>query len=429
MRASRTVELVYAVLALFALTQAPVFRVWSESTSQLELFPNPSVQHTYFASFVAVQLPAVLLWSRRANIDWLRERANQLLVALLGWLGLSVVWSTFARQSLPEFVTLCLTTVFGLYLAASFSRSEFWWIVAGAMALGVGVSWFSIVRLWDGAVNLQDDYWIGIYGNRNSLAPVAAVALLASIVVVSLARERSVPNWSRIVTLAVPAALVVFAAIEMWRSGSQNSPVALAAAIVACVAWLVVRAAASRFGALGAFRHNAAPISLALLAGFAVVALRQIGDATTLSGETATFNSRRALWSVNWSGFLEKPWLGWGWMAARFNPAFFKQGTWWAALETQWSHNGYHDLLLGGGVPAAVLFALYLWFASREFDRVGVAVALPRMALAVFVLAAATQESFFVGSHFLWALLVASLAVARDDVASVDEQNPGHRAT
>jgi O-antigen ligase len=429
MRASRTVELAYASLALFALTQGPVFRVWSQSTSQLELFPNPSMQHTYFATFVAVQLPAVLLWSRRANIDWLRERANQLLVALLGWLGLSVVWSTFARQSLPEFVTLCLTTVFGLYLAASFSRSEFWWIVAGAMALGVGVSWFSIVRLWDGAVNLQDDYWIGIYGNRNSLAPVAAVALLASIVVVSLARERSVPNWSRIVTLAVPAALVVFAAIEMWRSGSQNSPVALAAAIVACVAWLVVRAAASRFGALGAFRHNAAPISLALLAGFAVVALRQIGDATTLSGETATFNSRRALWSVNWSGFLEKPWLGWGWMAARFNPAFFKQGTWWAALETQWSHNGYHDLLLGGGVPAAVLFALYLWFASREFDRVGVAVALPRMALAVFVLAAATQESFFVGSHFLWALLVASLAVARDDVASVDEQNPGHRAT
>jgi O-antigen ligase len=429
MRASRTVELAYAILALFALTQGPVFRVWSQSTSQLELFPNPSMQHTYFATFVAVQLPAVLLWSRRANIDWLRERANQLLVALLGWLGLSVVWSTFARQSLPEFVTLCLTTVFGLYLAASFSRSEFWWIVAGAMALGVGVSWFSIVRLWDGAVNLQDDYWIGIYGNRNSLAPVAAVALLASIVVVSLARERSVPNWSRIVTLAVPAALVVFAAIEMWRSGSQNSPVALAAAIVACVAWLVVRAAASRFGALGAVRHHAAPISLALLAGFAVVALRQIGDATTLSGETATFNSRRALWSVNWSGFLEKPWLGWGWMAARFNPAFFKQGTWWAAVETQWSHDGYHDLLLGGGVPAAVLFALYLWFASREFDRVGVAVALPRMALAVFVLAAATQESFFVGSHFLWALLVASLAVARDDVASVDEQDPGHRAT
>ena len=426
MRASRTVELVYASLVLFALTQGPVFRVWSESNSQLDILPNPSPQHAFFATFVAVQLPAVVLFFRRANIDWLRERANQLLVAWLVWLGFSVVWSTFARQSLPEFVTLCLTTVFGSYLAASFSRSEFWWIVAGAMALGVGVSWFSIMRLWDGAVNLQDDYWIGIYGNRNSLAPVAAVALLASFAVVSLVRDRSAPNWSRIVTLLAPVAVAVFAVIEMWRSTSQTSPVALAAAIVACAAWLVVRAVVSRFGA---FRHHGAPITLALLAVVAVVALRQIGDATTLSGETATFNSRRALWSVNWSGFLEKPWLGWGWMAARFNPAFFKQGTWWVAIETQWSHNGYHDLLLGGGVLAAVLFALYLWFASREFDRVDVAVALPRLALVVFVLAAATQESFFIGSHFLWALLVASLAAARDDVASVDEQDPGQRAT
>jgi O-antigen ligase len=429
MRASRTVELVYAVLALFALTQGPVYKVWSESTSQLELLPNPPVQHTYFATFVAVQLPAVVLFFRRANIDWLRDRANQLLVAWLVWLGFSVGWSTFARQSLPEFVALCLTTVFGSYLAISFSRSEFWWIVAGAMALGVGVSWFSIMRLWDGAVNLQDDYWIGIYGNRNSLAPVAGVALLASFAVVSLARDRSAPNWSRIVTLVSPAALAVFSAIEMLRSGSQTSPVALSVAVVACAAWLVVCAMVSRFGSLGALRHHAAPITLALLAVVAVVVLRQIGDVSSLSGDTATFNSRRALWSVNWSGFLEKPWLGWGWMAARFNPAFFKQGAWWAAVETQWSHSGYHDLLLGGGVLAAVLFALYLWFASREFDRVSVAVALPRLALAVFVLAAATQESFFVGSHFLWALLVSSLAVARDDVASVDEQNPGHRAT
>lgn len=132
---------------------------------------------------------------------------------------------------------------------------------------------------------------------------------------------------------------------------------------------------------------------------------------------------------MNWSGFLEKPWLGWGWMAARFNPQFFKQGTWWAAVETQWSHNGYHDLLLGGGVLAAVLFVLYLWMSSRRFDRMPVSVALPRLALVAFMLAAATQESFFVGSHFLWALLIASLAGARDDVASVDQQNSRHRAT
>lgn len=425
----RTAEVSYATLALFALTQGPVYRVWSDSNSRLDILPNPSPQHAFFATFVAVQLPAVVLWFRRVNTDRLCDRANQVLVALLGWLGLSVAWSTFARQSLPEFVALVLTTCFGLYLATSFSRRELWWIILSAMALGVGVSWVAVMRLWDGAVNLQNDYWVGIYGNRNSLAPVAAVALLASVVVASFARESSTKNWSRIVTLAVPAVLLVFAAIEVWRSGSQTSPVALFVAVVACVAWMVVRAATSRLGTLRMLRHHAAPITLTLLAIVAVIALRQIGDATNISGDAATFNSRRALWSVNWSGFLEKPWLGWGWMAARFNPAFFKQGTWWAAAETQWSHNGYHDLLLGGGALAAVLFALYLWMSSRRFDRMPVSVALPRLALVVFVLAAATQESFFVGSHFLWALLIASLAVARDDVASVDEQNSGHRAT
>jgi O-antigen ligase len=376
-----------------------------------------------------VQLPAVVLFFRRANIDWLRDRANQVLVALLVWLGLSVVWSTFARQSLPEFVALCFTTVFGSYLAASFSRSEFWWIVAGGMALGVGVSWFSIMRLWDGAVNLQDDYWIGIYGNRNSLAPVAAVALLASIVVVSFARERSAPNWSRIVTLLAPVAVAVFAAIEMWRSGSQTSPVALVVAVTACLAWFILNKALSHFHAPTAVRRRAAALTLSAFAAAVVLFLMNIGRLPFLSREDATFNLRGPIWSTNWSGFLEKPWLGWGWMAARHTTDFFRLGKWWVALPTVFSHNGYHDLLLGGGVLAAVLFVLYLWFASREFDRVDVAVALPRLALVVFVLAAATQESFFIGSHFLWALLVASLAAARDDVASVDEQNPGQRAT
>jgi len=41
------------------------------------------------------------------------------------------------------------------------------------------------------------------------------------------------------------------------------------------------------------------------------------------------------------------------------------------------------------------------------------------MLLAAFVVVAATQESFFVGSHFLWALLVAALTRP----SLVDEQN------
>lgn len=76
----------------------------------------------------------------------------------------------------------------------------------------------------------------------------------------------------------------------------------------------------------------------------------------------------------------------------------------------EWSHNGYHDLLLGGGVPAALFFVSYVWSSSKRLGTSALKSAIPRLLLAAFVLSAATQESFFIGSHFLWALLVASLA-------------------
>ena len=169
-------ELAYATLALFTLTQGPVLRMWSQSAELTGELPNPSISHAQFSTYVAIQLPALALVAHRIGAQWFRERANQALVVFVSWLGLTVLWSSFARQSLPEFVALALTTAFGVYLATSFSRRQFWWLLASAMAIGVGISWFAIMRLWDGAVNFQEDYWVGIYYNRNSLALVAAVA-------------------------------------------------------------------------------------------------------------------------------------------------------------------------------------------------------------------------------------------------------------
>jgi O-antigen ligase len=140
------------------------------------------------------------------------------------------------------------------------------------------------------------------------------------------------------------------------------------------------------------------------------VALRLFGGLSTVSAELLTFNSRNGLWAQNWTGFLEKPFQGWGWMAARKTPSFFRQGVWWAAFETDWSHNGYHDLLLGGGVLAAVLFAGVVWFGMREMgSHASLTETIPSLLLVAFVLIAATQESFFIGTHFLWALLIAGL--------------------
>lgn len=198
-------EVAYAVTALFALTQGPVYRLWSESGRYQQFIALPSIGHAYFATFVAVQLPALCLVARRLSATFTAERRGQLLMALMLWLGLSVLWSTFARHSLPEFVSLFLTTTFGIYLTTSFAPAMFWRIVALAMSIGLTLSLLAIERGWDAAVNSEDGYWIGIYYNRNSFAPVVAVILISLIGI--LCTQQIWKNSDGLIVLAATVAL------------------------------------------------------------------------------------------------------------------------------------------------------------------------------------------------------------------------------
>ena len=402
----RAAETAYAITVLFSLTQGPVYRLWSDSSLYLATSPQPSMPHIYFATFVALQLPAAMMLFQRIPTGWFRDRRTQALLALLAWLGCSVMWSTLARFSLPEYVSLILTTCVGLYLAVSFSPRSLWRIIAVAMSLGLVVSLTAIIRQWEFSRSIDEDYWIGIYFNRNSLAPVAAVALLA-VVGVTLTNT-SWKNVKGAVVMLVTTALAVLAGVTLWRAESRTSPLALGVAIGALGGWLVLRFLLVRFASKTS--KYAAAITIVLTSIVMFMVLRWIGGSSTVSGETATFNSRGALWSLSWTGFLEKPFHGWGWMSAWHTPQFFKQGTWWAVFDTTWSHNGYHDLLLGGGVLAAAFFTVVLWFGLRAIGtHASLNEGIPSFLVVAFVLAAATQESFFIGTHFLWALLIAGL--------------------
>lgn len=418
----RAAEFVYATLALFALTQGPVYQLWKYSADQLVVLPSPSLPFIYFVTFIAAQIPAILLLARRARGAWFERRSSQSLIALLIWLTLGVFWSTFARHSLPEVVALAATTAFGVYLATSFTARQFWWVIASAMTLGVGSSWFAIMRLWDGAYNFIEGYWIGIYFNRNSLAPVAAMAIIAALGVVAAewpAMRRKPVFWLAFV--GTPAGLlIVFSAIELRGSESQTSPLALFAGVSAVALWLALRWVSTRVSWLHILHSVAASLTFLVLGVVLFVSLIAVGGFGGVSTEVATLNSRRAFWSLSWSAILEKPWLGWGWMAAWRSPEFYNYGLWIAEWDTVWSHNGYHDVLLGGGAVAGVLFVLYLWFASSEMHTRSLRSALPSVFVTAFVLSAATQESFFIGSHFLWALLVAALSGSWSESVSVD---------
>ena len=434
----RATEFVYAALALFALTQGPVYRLWSDSGEYQQFIALPAIGQAYFATFVLVQLPGCLLWFRSATERNVREPRMWMLIGLLAWLGASVAWSTFARHSVSEFIALSATTGFGLYLATRFSMRDLWRVVAAAMALGLAMSLLAIQRNWQLAVDAQDGYWIGIYYNRNSLAPVAAMGLLAFTGMALTTMRRCTID---VAVLACGVAIAGVAVLVLLQSESRTSPLALAVAGGALVLWLLVRLITQRISVVRRWHSVAAPIAMTISAAAVFVGLRTVGGLASVSGETATFNSRGGLWAQNWAGFLEKPWQGWGWMAARRTPDFHRNGWPWPAFDTEWSHNGYHDLLLGGGVLPGILFFGVVVLGVRSLDQVAnVRVATSRFLVIGFVLVAATQESFFIGSHFLWAMLIAALFAGSatgaggsvNDLASysandlVNEQNASH---
>jgi O-antigen ligase len=134
------------------------------------------------------------------------------------------------------------------------------------------------------------------------------------------------------------------------------------------------------------------------------------------------FNGRTLLWRFSWDGFLDRPIIGWGWFSAWNTPNFFHEREfWWALTSTKWSHSAVMDILLGGGVIGAGLLILAIvWSGARQLDRVFTQTAGQwTFAATWFVIAASTQESFIVGNHFLWLLLVASMAGSRNELTRI----------
>jgi len=424
------VEFVYAVIALFALTQGPVYRLWSGSAESLVVSAKTSLPHVYFATFVAVQLPALIVVARMFTVEMLRNRSMQALVALHVWLGCTVLWSTLARHSLPEFIALVFTTFFGIFLVLRFRPIQFWWVVLTAMTIGLLLSVLAVYRVWEAARDLNDGFWIGIYYNRNSLAPVAGVALIASFGVLATGwvHHGVRRNLSMLGTIVLGALSV----IVLWQAESRTTPFALMVAFLALILWQVLRIALRKVRISLIRNIGAARLSVGLVALGVFLALQNVASLSGVPAETSTFNSRAALWSQNWTGFLERPLHGWGWMAARQTEQFFEQGIWWATFPTEWTHNGYHELLLGGGVLAGALFVYLLLSSLGNFtDSPGHANSI-RFVTVCFVLVAATQESFFIGSHFLWAMLIWGLLRVNEEqpqIGLVDQEHATKRTT
>jgi len=414
-------EYLYVVVVLGFLTQGPVLKIW-EASGQINA---GIINTTKFATYLVVQVPAIVLLFRRGINKSMLFGPVGALLAFCAWMFLSIFWSTFSSYSLVESFTLMVTCLAGLYIARSFTLLQQLTLFLVAMQPGLIVSWYAVRNNWTGAVNFDENYWIGIYFNRNSLAPPAALGLLAAGALGWILLVRRPKYW--LLGVLILTDVIILNLGLLIRSKSSTSLGAIVVFLFVWAFWSGVRwINRRRMFTFEQLRQIIYPGFLFVLIVLTWFSLRFQESLSRVFKSNVDFNGRTMLWKFSWSGFLDRPILGWGWFSAWHTPNFFhERDYWWALTSTTWSHSGVMDVLLGGGIIGAGLLILaILWSGARQLERVFTQTA-GQWAFAAtwFVIAASTQESFIVGNHFLWLLLVASMVGSRDEPVSRENLN------
>jgi O-antigen ligase len=410
-------EYFYVVVLLGLLTQGPVLKIW-EASGQIDA---GIISNTKFATYLLVQVPAVVLLFRRGIPASLLKGPVGVLLTFCAWMFLSTFWSTFSSYSLVESFTLTVTCLAGLYIARSFTLLQQLTLFLVAMQPGLLISWYAVRNNWSGAVNFDENYWIGIYFNRNSLAPPAALGLLTAGALAWILINRKPKYWFLSIVILVDVMILDLGLLI--RSKSSTSLGAIAVFIFVWGFWTAIRWSQRRRSFTSdQLTQQIYPIFLFTLTLLIWLSFRFQARFSQIFKSEIDFNGRTLLWRFSWDGFLDRPIIGWGWFSAWNTPNFFHEREfWWALTSTTWSHSAVMDVLLGGGVIGAGLLILAIvWSGARQLDRVFTQTAGQwTFAATWFVIAASTQESFIVGNHFLWLLLVASMAGSRNEPTQI----------
>lgn len=402
----RWTEYAYAATLLFVLTQGPVLSVWFASEQQ-NLKPALAPQ---LATYFLVQIPALVLVSRQKFT--LRDVRGPL--GLLGlfciWLTTTTLWATNGQHSAVESVSLLTTFICGVYFAKRFTLIEKLTIAVVAMQPGLVLSRYAIAQNWELSKSAEG-HWVGIYFNRNSLAPVAIVSFVCALTLMFVVFLNKNDKF-RFYKLCVLANIVLFALVVVARTRSNTPFGGLIAFVGIFMFWeLLRRSSLRRFLQQDKHIRSVVAIFIALVALCSWLAIQLQSKVLGLFGETVSFNGRSEIWKYSWNGFLDRPFQGWGWLSAWRSWAFMRMDLWWTVEGVSWSHNAFLDVLLGGGVFAVgLLIAAIVWGVYRLAPTdTGNPIESWSVSFVFFFLAMCTQESFIIGNHFLWLLFVAVL--------------------
>ncbi len=351
------------------------------------------------------------------------DRLLQVALVALGWYSAtalaSSLWSVYPSATLWRSIVYLGLAMLALALAG-FSEDELAAVLVLASSVAVAGSLIVIALLNSEGID-QHGNWIGVYTNRNSLAPMAAIGVISGLRWL-LAGNVWLPitdTWHRVGA----ATLVVASLVIMAGAGSRTATVALVAAVAVASLIALVASVTTR-------SHSRRPIRVWLAALGSLTVIAAAVGAVVAAWDIPTFAQRRAIWSLVWDRVQQRPLGGYGFFAFWEVPDLIAEQ---ALLQRGSAHNSLVETALGlgllGVVPFVILVGLAVFNSSRNLWQRPTVDAWMWSALTVFVIVENMAESFVLWFSHIWVLLLAAALRSSRIAASAQPQRPDQPGT
>ena len=424
---------------LLVLTNGPVFYFVTFVINQSGHWESLAVW-PFFAGAAAASaaLAAPILRRRAAAGPGARQlssvAAEAAAVYSLGAVA-SAIWSVDGSRTLWRAV-VCLGLPLLAMVVARLPASHIRGVLAAVAGFAVVVS-LALVRWQPNLAIDRYDNWKGIYTNRNSLAPLAALGMIVGIhgLVAAWARRRRPglsesepsrpgrpqrPLFGKLLRPllnrgVLSGTLAALSAVTMIGSRSRTAWFALALALFTGTLPVIHLRLRRRLHATAAAAITAGLAAAGAAAGLAAVAL---------AWNVSTLSDRRIIWRLVWERIQERPLGGYGFFIFWDIPELVADHE---VLRLGSAHNSLLETGLGlgilGAVPFAVITALAAFNAGADLWRRPGADTWMWAVTVAFLLWENITESFVLWFSYNWVLLMAA-ALRKPRPAPVDRSYP-----
>ncbi len=385
---TRVGRLATVVTLVIVLTNGPVFLLAIDVLNRPGHWEDPAVWPFFAAAGI---VPAVLLvLDRSSRPPRPRTGTEWAAVTAVLWYSLAALLSS--TWSVDGSETLWRATVYvGLallaWLMSAMSARDLQLVLAAFTATAVTTSAILMV-VWPHLGFDSDGHWQGVYTNRNSLAPIAALGLLVGLRYLVDSEKRS---------RMAASALCILSLAALAGAGSRTAWLAFGVAAVVAAAPIAYHQLRDRCGP----RKAQAISAVAATAG-------ATGAAVTLAAlwDVSTFEQRRTIWSLVWERVLQRPVGGHGFftfwdIGELTNHVMLRRGS---------AHSSIMEVALGLGLLGFIPFAIIVVLAARQAGlqawRQPSAETWLWAAVVAFLLMENLTESFVLWFSYNWVLVM-----------------------